>query len=212
MAKKDFTFDIEGLGDLEHFLNQFKTKDVVQAGRRAINRTVVGVRQKSLNEIRKGFNIKERDLRKRMDMQKAQGNSLGKMEGSVGYSEKPIDMMSFVKGSKDPIKQKGIPVKKRRKLKVEIRKGQPKTLKKAFIQKSKTGGSQVFKSKRAQGKGNPTRFKKQGTRSVASMVNELGYGNKFTKYAGRRFEREFLRELQTRAKGIVKSAKYGNKK
>lgn len=202
---KDFSFTIEGLDELAGFLDQFKQRDVVQAARRAINRTIVGLRQKSSDEIRKAYNVKEKNLRPRMRLQKPQGNLLSAMEGSVEYSDNPISMIDFVKGSKAPLKQKGIPVKKRRKLKAEVKKGKTFVVKGGFIQKGKNGNNQVFKGKRGKG------FKKQGTRSVASMVKDLGFGKMFTGYAQKRFEREFYRELTIRAQGLVSSGVFRSK-
>lgn len=205
---KDFSFTIEGLDELAGFLDQFKQRDVVQAARRAINRTVTGVRQKSLDEIRKSYNVKEKTLKTRMRVQNAQGNKISEMEGAVEYSDNPISMINFVKGSKAPLKQKGVPVKRRRKLKAEVKKGKTFIVKGGFIQKAKKGEdkTQVFKGRRGKG------FKKQGTRSVASMVRDLGFGDIFTGYAQKRFEKEFYRELQVRAKGIVTSSVYRGRK
>lgn len=191
--------------DLKNVLNEFKTKTVVQAARRAINRSLIGVRQKSLDDIRKQFNVKERDLRKRMAVHRATGGTLETLVGSVSYSLESFPMIGFVKGSKAPIAQKGIPVKRRRKLKAQIEKGKTIVLKRAFIQKGPKS-TQVFKSRKAGG------FKKQGVRSIGHMVEKRGLGDKFATYGAKRFRAEFLRELQVRAQGIVKTADITNAK
>lgn len=214
MGGLEFSLDFESdLYEIENILNQFKTRDVVQAARRALNRAAVSVRQKSMDEFRKKLNVKEKDLRKRMRVHTAQGNSLAKMESAVSYSGAAFPMISFVKGAKTPIAQKGIPVKKRRKLKVEIEKGKTFTAKGAFIQrvksKSKGGESyaaQVFRGRRGKG------FKKQGIRSLGFIITNRGLADLMLDHGGKRFQKEFYRELKVRADGIVASARYGNKK
>lgn len=195
----EFSLDLGALDhELQNVLKEFRAVDVVQAARRAINRTLLGVRQKSLDDIRSRLNVKERDLRKRMRVHKAQGNSLATLEGSVSYSTDSFPLLSFVKGSKAPIKQKGIPVARRRRLKVEIEKGKVFTVKGAFIQRKHS--VQVFRKLKKAG------FKKQGIRSLGFMITNRGLGESLQDYGQRRFVKEFFRELDVRASKIVTSA------
>lgn len=207
-------FDMSEVLQLEAFLTQFKDSVVVQSARRAINRTVQGVRQKSVDDIRKRLNVKEKDLRKRMRFSNAKGATLKELEGNVSYSETSLPMMLFVKGSKQVIQQKGIAVKKRRKLKFEVAKGKTFTAQSSFIQKNKrkksnggteTFGAQVFRGRRGEG------FKKQAIASIGAMVSKRGLGERFQAYAGERFQKEFARELNIRAKGIVNTRIVGTK-
>lgn len=65
---------------------------------------------------------------------------------TINSSDKPISLIHFVRGAKAPRNQKGIPVKNRLPIQVEITKGRKLRLNKAFIAKSRRGGSvQVYR-------------------------------------------------------------------
>lgn len=194
----ELKIDVDFLAVVEAF-DKIKANDIIQATRRAINRTLAGVRQDSLDQLRKKLALKESVLRKRfIKLTKASGNSISSLAGFLDFSNEPIPLLEFVRGSKENIQQKGIPVKKRRKLKAEITPGKRFVVRKAFIQRKFS--KQVFKRDSSGG------FKKQGTRSVGFMLQHRGIGERIVAKGNVRFQKELLRELKVRIEGTVKSA------
>ena len=137
---------------------------IPKAAKSALNRAVVSMRKESTKLIPKELRLRPTNLKERyMRLKKAQGMTIGGLEGEIAYLTDPVPLLEFVRGSKDVIAQKGIKVKNRRKLRVEIRPGKRFVLKRAFIQRAIT--KQVFK--RAQGS---KAFKKQSAPSVGYVV------------------------------------------
>lgn len=69
-----------------------------------------------------------------------------RMFSTINSSDKPISLIHFVRGAKSPRPQLGIPIKNRLPIQVEITKGRKLRLNKAFIAKSRRGGSvQVYR-------------------------------------------------------------------
>ncbi len=186
---------------LETFLalDKLQNKDLVQGTRKAMNRTLLTLRQESINKITDKIKIKPKTLReKHIALSKAQGGSIEALEASIDFSSDPVPLIEFVKGSKDVIQQKGIPVKRRRKLRVEITPGKKFVMKGAFIQRKSS--KQVFKGRRTQG------FKKQGIRSIGFLILHRGIGERLVELGGQRFQELLMNELTTRMNGIIKSA------
>lgn len=173
-------------------------KHIVAAARFSINRSLLTVRQESIPMIRKNLNMGVTAVRKRAEIERTRGGGFRSLVGSVDYSVEPVRMIEFVKGSKQPIKQKGIPVRKRRKLKVEVRPGKRIKLPGAFIQRKKS--IQVF---RRMGTG---RFRKQSVPSIGWVVfNRDGIHKKLVKVGQDRFKELFFGEVQKRIDGTVKT-------
>lgn len=180
----------------EHF-KDINQKFLYQSTRYAINRTLLTVRQASLDKLRKRIDIKQSTLRqKHIAITKARGTTWNNLQGVVSFNTDAIPMLEFVKGSKEVVKQKGVPIQRRRKVKVQIVPGKKFVLKKAFIQRVKT--KQVFK--RAEGQKD---FHKQGIRSVGFIVMERGLGQELQNIAGQRFRTLFMQDLRARINGHV---------
>lgn len=136
---------------------------IPRAAKNAINRAVVTMRKESTQRIPKEMRLRPTNLKERyIRLRKAMGTSIAGLEGEVAYLTEPVPLLEFVRGSKDAIEQKGIRVKDRRKLRVEIRPGKRFMLKRAFIQRAHS--KQVFKGSRRKG------FKKQSAPSVGYVV------------------------------------------
>ncbi len=175
-------------------------REVAKAARRSINRTLLTLRKESLKRIPEHLKVKPKTLRERyIRLNKAQGGT--NFEGSIDFSSEPIPMIEFVKGSKEPIKQKGVKVSRRRKLKVEITPGKRFILRKAFIQRVLS--KQVFK--RPAGKDN---FKKQGVPSVGTIVVQRGIGKELVTIGGQRFAELFAADINARLQGFVSSDRF----
>lgn len=175
-------------------------REVGKAARRAINRTLLTLRKESVQRIPEHLKIKAKLLRDRyITLNKAQGGN--NYEGSIDFSSESIPMIEFVKGSKEPIKQKGVKVGRRRKLKVEITPGKRFVLRKAFIQRVRS--KQVFKRP-----GNQASFKKQGTPSVGTIVMQRGIGKDLVDIGGARFAELFAADLNARINKFVPSDRF----
>ena len=81
-------------------------------------------------------------------VRKAKGGGIGSVEAAVHFLTRPLPILLFVKGSK-PVAAKGIRVKARRRLTVEIQPGKKLKIQSGFIQRVKS--LQVFKRKSSGG-------------------------------------------------------------
>jgi len=183
---------------IEKGLEDLKRIHIIQSARRAINRALITTRKESVSLYREHLKLKRGDIVKRTTMNKARGGSLSSMEGSLVFSGIPISLLTFVKGNKDTIKLKGVPIKKRRKLKVEIQPGKKLLVKGGFIQRART--KQVFKGKKGLG------FKKQGTPSLGEVFRKNKFERKLLPIARQAFTSVFEREIKKRLEGIVKTS------
>ncbi len=185
------TIDISSnIESIEEYLDDAKKSAVVSAARGAINKTLRTARTKSADLIGQRYNLKKKDIRGPMKIKRARGSTLSKLEGILFYGDKKHGIIKFVKGSKSVIKQKGIKIRRRRKLKAEIIKGKKITLKKAFIQRADT--KQVFKGRRGDG------FKTQAIASNAVIMLRSKNEIKLMKVVKQRFETVLAQELNFR--------------
>jgi len=176
---------------LEGYLDDLKANAAIQAARFSLNRTLLTLRERSVQRIRERLNVKVGVLKKKhLVIDKAKGGSLATMEGLIKYNTTPIPMLEFVSGSKQPRAKKGIPVKKRKPLKARIRPGKTIKLRKAFI--ADANSRQVFKG--GKGKG----FKKQGVTSVGFIFKKQPIRTELQILGGRRFTELFTREYARR--------------
>ena len=189
----------DNFDEIVQAFDKIEKRLVGQAARYAINRTLLTLRGEALKEITKQFKIKEKTLRqKHISITKARGGDLSTVNGMISFSGQPIPLIEFVRGNKTPQSQKGIPIKRRRKIRVEITPGKRFEVKRAFIQT--VHSTQLFKRAKSGG------FKKQGIRSIAYLIRERGLGQKLVAVGKERFRELFLRDLEARMKGLVPKA------
>lgn len=193
------SLDIDIMADVfeaEELFRQLSRPQLLNATKRAMNKTIVSIRQESMKRLRKKLKIKESSLRQRhIFLNRAKGGSMNSLEASVEFSGFPIPALEFVKGNKDAIKQKGIPIHKRRKLRLEITPGKVFRMEHAFIQRKFT--KQVFK------RGAGRRLKKQGTPSVGQVVKQ-GMADRLRAFGAKRFATTLHQEIQAILKGYAK--------
>lgn len=144
-------------------MDEIKSKIAAGAARTSINRTLTSTRAKTGQELSKRLRLSSTKIKKKVSIEKASGKSLRSLHGVIWFNDDALPMLQFVRGHKNPIKQKGVKIKKRRKLKVEVIRGKKKVLKGAFIQKVKS--KQVFKSS---GSG----FYKQSVPSIGEWISK----------------------------------------
>jgi hypothetical protein len=135
-----------------------------QSIRYSIGKALIAGRAQAAKGLRERLNIKSSAVKEKIGMTKPKAGSLASLEGVLSFEDVPLPILDFVKGSKDVIKQKGISIKKRRVLRVEITKGKTWKMKGAFIQKVKS--QQVFR------RGKSGKFYKQSAPSIAHFVEQ----------------------------------------
>lgn len=181
--------------DIANGLGALGQKHLFRAVRRSINRSLPTMRAKSVELVKRDLNLKSSRIRQGIQLNKARGSSIFNIEGSIAYDSIPVPMLEFVRGAKTPIQQKGVKVKRRRKLKIEIKPGRKVILAHAFIQRVRT--LQVFKRK------NERRLAKQGIHSVAQEVFRSYKANRIAEEGLKKFESEFQRDWDVRLQGLI---------
>lgn len=134
------------------------------AVRGAIGKALIAGRTQAAKGLRERLNIKSGDVKRKIGMTKPRPSDFASLEGILSFDNTPQPLIDFVKGSKDIIKQKGIKIKKRRVLRVEISKGKVWKMRGGFIQKARS--KQVFR------RGRSGKFKKQSAPSIAHFIEE----------------------------------------
>lgn len=150
------------------FDHTIKDSVIVKSARQAINRAAQSMKSFSNRQIREERKLKLREIADKIRLKKAQGKELIDLEATVTFSGIPLPLILFVAGAKQPREQKGIPVGRRKRLKVEIKRGQKKTRQHLFIARAKRGEHryQVFQ-RASSGK---SALKMQSAPSIAEML------------------------------------------
>lgn len=149
--------------DLAQMMDELGNKDIGSSARTAINKALTRGVSVVVKQLRKDINLKSTGTKKRIKVIKAKGSQMHRMEGVMIFSGTPIQLLEFVVGNKSPIKQKGIKVRKRRKLKVRFKPGKTIHVKGGFIQDVRS--KQVFR-RRSQGR----KLRKLSTSSLAVVA------------------------------------------
>lgn len=153
----NIAYHMKSMEDLNHQV-------FYQSIRYSIGKALVAGRTKASTSLRQRLNIQAKPLKKKIGIERPKASSLASLEGILSFDDTPQPLIDFVKGSKEVIYQKGIKVKKRRVLKVEITKGKTFKMKGGFIQKVKS--TQVFR------RGKSGRFYKQSAPSIAHFIEQ----------------------------------------
>jgi len=175
---------------IEDFFNNFQQSVATNAVRAAMNKTLRTARSNSLKIVHKNLalnsKVKKRTAFKRemTFVNKAKGSNPYNMQASLVFSGIPMPLLWFVTGAPDITKQKGIKVKKRKKVKAQVFKGKKFIVKKAFIQK--VNSKQIFK-RTSKGK-----FAKQGVPSLAHFIKH----RKMIKQIKKMMLEEFSKQLK----------------
>lgn len=197
MLDIDISTNLDAIDD---FLDDFTLNIFIGSARRAIDRTVVSARADATKHIRKTVNIKAKDLKNKIKIGKAKGG-INSLQGFVDFDGAPIPLLEFVTGSNDVPNNKGVPIKKRKVLKIKILKGKSRKLRGAFI--AKVHSKQVFRRGRSGG------FYKQSAPSIAEWMSRNNLRDPVLKRAQDTFNRTFKHEYQFRmskAKAKINSA------
>ncbi len=172
------------------FLTDIRFKALTNATRSAMNRSANVLRTRTNLEIRKHLKLKAGVINKKhLLVKKARGSRLESMESSLSISGKRLSLIDFVVGNKSPRPQKGIAVKRRKLLRVEVKPGRRSTLKKAFIAKGRGGKNQVFR--RRTSKNNP--IVKQSITAISTIIERRNLRTQLEVFGRKTFEKEFDR-------------------
>jgi hypothetical protein len=177
--------------DIQDMMDDLGHSDVVGAARSALNNAIRRGKVQGSKDIKRRINMSATEIRKRITTIKAKGGSLRSVQAALSFSGVPISMINFIVGNKQPIKQKGKSIRKRRKLKARIKSGTTIRLPGAFIQDIQS--KHVFRHK---GKGR--RARKISTKSLAKIIVEKQIDRMFEQIVVKRFQREFKRQVEWR--------------
>ena len=193
-------FDLfSSLQHIPEWLDDTKEKVVVQSAKASINKLLKSSAVLSVKRIGMSYKLKpsglgKKDVKRMMRVTKAKGKTIASLEGLITYNTTPIALLKFVTGSKELLSQKGIKIRKRRKLKAEIRPGQKLRIKKAFIQKAKS--KQVFKSTKGGG------FKRQAVPSIGLVIMRTEHKKALLTHISRRFPRLMANQITFRQQRV----------
>jgi len=196
----DISHNLDAINDL---LSKKTTKHAVRAAKRGIKRAATAIKTEGIKRIREKRNIKVSLLRQRFVSQgKVFGNTLDTVRGEVTFSGKSIGLINFVQGRKEPRPQKGIAVRKRRPVRVQVKRGKRTKLKRAFIAKGRNNKYQVFVR---QGK-RRLPLTRKAVNSVSSMVRRPRLRAQLNKRGRDMFQREFIRTFRGLMDGSISQA------
>lgn len=179
-----------------------KNKAIVNATRKALNKTVVSTGVKIAREFKKVRALKIGVIKKDfLKLVKARGSNFAKLQAMVIISGRRVQLIRFVSGDKSPRNQKGLAVSKRRKLRVRVIPGKSNVRGKIFIAKSHGGKNLVFrridnklnKSKRAKQKG-PLAVRT--TPAFTTIFKRQKFQRGIETFVGRRLLIEFDRAIK----------------
>lgn len=181
-------------------LKLLQKKLLPKAMKQALNKTLNRVVTKTSREFRdKERNMKVGLIKKKyIRKYKATGNNIATMQAKMWISGRGLHLLEFVRGSKDPRPQKGIAVRKRKKLKVRIRPSKTVTRKKLFIAKGHGGRNMVFRRQNNKLVKTPDQKGPLAAQTVpgyASIFRKLRFNQKIVRFANRVLLIEFNRSF-----------------
>lgn len=198
-------FITHNLNRIPKELKELSEVSVKKATARAVRETGTKLRKDLSMEVRKRINLPATGSSKGgkglvppgvknmilLDAQVKANRStpLSSIFAHIRTDNKPVSLIHFVRGKKEPANQKGIPVKRRKKVKVQIMRGKTETRPKAFIQRVK-GSVQVFN------RGSGRTMKKQSVPSIFEFLKKPGVINPFVDNASRYYQSRLLHNLK----------------
>lgn len=186
--------------------DNLKRSEIHKAARRAINRTLVTVRKEAVGIIKEDIRIKSSVLKaKYIWIQKPTQKNFGDMRGDVVFSSKGIALVEFIRGSKSVTSQKGLKIKNRKKVRVEVTPGKRVVVQGAFLQKTSSKGLQILK-RDSKTLGHTLM---QSAPSVGALLlsPRRETGKKITTVASATFQKNFQYELNYRMTRLIEKAK-----
>lgn len=142
-----FKIDIkENIMEAYNAFDKLKRSEVSKAARRAINRTLVTLRKESIQTIKKDLRIQSSVLKnKYIWIDKPRGKGLKDLGGAVVFQSRGLQLIDFLRGTKAATEQKGIPFRRRKKVRAEVTPGKRFVVSGGFIAKTSSKGLQIMK-------------------------------------------------------------------
>ncbi len=186
------------------YLKGISQKVIKRATARSVNETARNLTKNVSMEIRKRYKLpaggtseggggrRPPGVKSMISVTKARnpGRStpLASIFATIGTSKKPISLIHFVKGAKVAPRQAGIPVNKRKPVKVQINPGRTVTLPRAFIQEAR-GSVQVFR----RGKGG--KLIKQSIPAINMVLRKEAVRDRIYKEAREIYQRRLMHNI-----------------
>jgi hypothetical protein len=174
-------------GKIPIFLDHLKARAVLRSVKRSLNRTIEGVRTQANSQVRQERKLKASEINQDyFRVGKAQGNlSLEGMTATLSVSKKPIPLLQFVIGSKEPAIQKGIAIQERKPLRVQVHPQRRQHVSHAFI--ARVRSKQVLRRKN-HGK---SPLVKQSVPPLSTLFEREEFTTPLERYARERYAQEF---------------------
>ena len=187
MIDIDISSNLDEINDL---LNDKTFKHAVRAARSGIRSGIRGVRKEAIKRLREKRAFKLKLLNKRIKFTgRVSGNTLDTLQGSITFSGKSIGLRHFVVGKVEPKPQAGVPVAKRRPVRVRVRKGRTVKIRKGFIARGRNNINHVFV--RRTNKSTP--LVRRGTQSLSHLINRPRTLTQLRNLGAQSFAKEFRR-------------------
>lgn len=210
MAGKDSTgiqIDIShNLESAYQALGQISKVEVHRAAKRSINSTLVTLRKDAVPIIQQEIRVKSSLLKSFILIDRAQSSSKSQISGALQFRSKGFPLIDFVRGSKKVTEQKGIKVKRRKAVKVEIKPGAKFTVRGGFIANTGSRGLQIFKRRNGERKN----IYMQTTPSLGQLLlksTKNKIGSQLQQRGAALFQERFAKDLQFRMSDAFKKAK-----
>lgn len=196
----EFDIDFEGgLREFESVLSSLGRKAAPKAHRNALNRSLTKLRTSMLDNIRLHYRVQKKETKDRyMVSQRARGNDIGNMVASLTVKGGAISLIRFLsKARRKPLKQKGIKVSKRKRLRIQVKPGSNVTLPKAFIAQGRNNNMQVFRRRTGTTKNGKEIITKQSAPSLPKLFERVqSIRNNSVADAEKTYVKEFDRQLK----------------
>lgn len=181
-------------------------KAIVRAARSAMSKTLTSLRAESNRQVRTKMALKAGDLNKDWfkETKLLKGNSfksLDKFIAVLHVRNKPISFIKLVRGSAKPYNQKGVRIKARKKLRIEIKKGKVVKYRDLFIARANGGVYHVF---RRAPKGQRGVLHKQSAPSVHFLFEKAEFRRPIESTIGKRLQELFISQLDYELRKVPK--------
>ena len=196
---------IDAFDELDVWVKDVKTTVIRQATRRALTRASRTTLKEVVKAIKLERNMKPSEIKRKGTklFKDLSGKDPFKYSATVRVSARSISMINFVRGSKTPKSSKGKKVKRRRKVRLQVKPGITRTERHAFIVRMPNGKAHVMK--RSDSKSFP--IKRQSVPGVAKLFSEEPLKTNIQNRVGKQLQKEFVSNLRFYIKRSIDKAK-----
>lgn len=193
--------DTDAINKTANFLNKVHREAIPKAMRVSIKKTIPTYKKAAVDEVFKRYKLRKGAIGRLMKTKTiTRGKDIDTYFGVVDIKKKTINLIEFVKGSKKPRAQGGIPVGKRKGIKIEIKRGNVIRGRDRFIVRTK-GRNSVFRrfaDAKSTGRGKQRTgrpMKRQSVPSPTKIFKELKVRTPMSNEIGKKFQKQFEHQL-----------------